>query len=336
MQQNRILTLTIMLTIMLGCDRKFPEAKRLTEYKQTTFLPTLEHKLPENSNSIYCATFLYAWDDMKETLKSPLQFDNSLNDLYLINNSTSHVNTLKDDEYSSNVNITEQFITVGAEFRKSLPFELELTSYDENGLIFDNVKVAAFGSWGPGYKISNIIQILYYKNDNNFIIKIQPKDKDHEIVLYKSEIKFKSMADIVSDIEKKSAIGLREQKIQRSSWKYLFTRVDKIAIPKIEFNIQTDYSTLKGAKFKSKDISYEIDSAWQRTAFILDEKGAEIESESEWSVKKDEEDEEDEPKPKMMIFDKPFFIMLKRIDNRNPYFGLWAMNTELLRKINNE
>lgn len=33
-----------------------------------------------------------------------------------------------------------------------------------------------------------------------------------------------------------------------------------------------------------------------------------------------------------MIFDKPFFIMLKKTNSQNPYFGLWVANTELMTK----
>jgi hypothetical protein len=40
----------------------------------------------------------------------------------------------------------------------------------------------------------------------------------------------------------------------------------------------------------------------------------------------------EKPKPKKMIFDKPFLILLKRTDAKNPYFGLWATNTELMTK----
>jgi hypothetical protein len=38
-----------------------------------------------------------------------------------------------------------------------------------------------------------------------------------------------------------------------------------------------------------------------------------------------------EPKPRyMMIFDKPFLIMLKRVNANVPYFALWVDNPELL------
>jgi len=46
----------------------------------------------------------------------------------------------------------------------------------------------------------------------------------------------------------------------------------------------------------------------------------------------EEIEEIEKPKPKKMIFDKPFLILLKRKDAKNPYFGLWNTNTELMIK----
>jgi hypothetical protein len=60
--------------------------------------------------------------------------------------------------------------------------------------------------------------------------------------------------------------------------------------------------------------------------------GADIESEAEVEVTEEVEEEHEKPKPKKMIFDKPFLILLKRTDAKNPYFGLWTTNTELMTK----
>ena len=43
-----------------------------------------------------------------------------------------------------------------------------------------------------------------------------------------------------------------------------------------------------------------------------------------------EQEEEAKPTPKKMIFDKPFFVMLRRTDATNPYFCLYVANPELL------
>lgn len=135
------------------------------------------------------------------------------------------------------------------------------------------------------------------------------------------------------EIEKLTEIGKTEKKNEKISWRYYYSSEDEVIIPKLNFNIETNYSTLEGNRFSSNKQNFQIETAWQRTAFILDESGAEIESEAEIVVAVEEMEEEyEKPKPKKMIFDKPFLILLKRTDSKNPYFGLWTTNTELLTK----
>ena len=142
------------------------------------------------------------------------------------------------------------------------------------------------------------------------------------------------MAEMVNEIEKLTKIGKTEKKNEKLRWKYYFADEDEVVIPKFNFNIETNYSTLEGNKFQTKTTDYQIEKAWQRTAFILDESGAEVESESimiAFAASEEPEDSE-KPKPKKMIFDSPFLILLKRTDAKNPYFGLWTTNTELMIK----
>ena len=88
-----------------------------------------------------------------------------------------------------------------------------------------------------------------------------------------------------------------------------------------------------GNVFEANTKTYEILKAWQRTAFKLDEAGAEVKSEAEVvCVLGIEQEEETKPTPKKMIFDKPFFVMLRRADATNPYFCLYVANPELLVK----
>lgn len=133
------------------------------------------------------------------------------------------------------------------------------------------------------------------------------------------------------EIEKLNELGKTEKKNEKTSWKYYFNEEDIVLIPKFNFNIETNYTNLEGNKFNSINQNFQIESAWQRTAFILDESGAEIESEAEIEVASEEvEKEYQKPKPKKMIFNKPFLILLKRTDAKNPYFGLWTTNSELM------
>lgn len=315
-------------------ERSFPKEKDLSEYSNTEFITTLESKIDTNNNNIYCVTMLYAWNEIKNKINQPFQIDSNFKHLSLLNNSSSFKDVLNTDEYIIKSEIKKDSIWVKAEFSKSLGFETELNSYNDR-LIFNNKKVLSFGVTGyDSHDKLKIVSILYYTNDNNFVIKLHPKDSDHEIIIFKSEKKFDKMSDINAEIIKLIAQGKDDKQNEKTMWKYGILEEDEIIIPKFNFNIEKTYKDLAGNTFNTKDESYRIDRAWQRTAFILDEKGAKIESEAEIEYYTEEvEEDPNKPKPKKMIFDKPFFIMLKKTKSQNPYFGFWVANTELMSKI---
>ncbi|HRE79312.1 MAG TPA: hypothetical protein PLL09_15960 [Flavobacterium sp.] len=335
MKVNNIILVLILSFSLFNCkeERKFKEVKNLNEFEKTDFIPTLEHKISNDKNSVYCATLLFAWDEIRKQINSPLTISNEYFDLKLLNNSTSFETVLKSNEYNVSGEVDRDLISARAEFNKSLPFELKLQSFNKK-LTFDGHKVSSFGVNGyDSYEQLKIVKIIYYKNDNNFIVKLLPKDKEHEIILFKTEQTFKSIAEMTTEIEKLTEIGKSEKKNEKINWKYYYSEEDIVIIPKFNFNIETNYTNLEGNRFSSNKQNFQIETAWQRTAFILDESGAEIESEAEIEAVVEEMVEEDEkPKPKKMIFDKPFLILLKRIDSKNPYFGLWTTNTELMSK----
>jgi hypothetical protein len=334
MKRQTAIILVFILTTLFSCknERKFLEVRNLSEYKNTQFIPTLEHKISNNKNSVYCATLLFAWDEVRKTMNSPLIIPDEYFDLKLLNESTSFVNVLKSNEYEIDGTIDDDIITIKAEFNKSLPFELKLQSF-KNKLTFNGQKVSSFGvDYYDDYEKLKIVKIIYYKNDNNFILKLVPKNKEHEIILFKTDQKFNSMAEMNAKIEKLTEIGKKERKNEKTKWKYEYNVEDVVIIPKFNFNIETSYSNLEGNRFSSNKQYFQIEQAWQRTAFILDESGAEIESEAEIAVAEEIEEEYEKPKPKKMIFDKSFLILLKRTDAKNPYFGLWTTNAELMIK----
>ncbi len=327
------LILALAIFFIYKNDRKFSSVKKLSEFKKTEFTPTLEHGISNDKNSVYCATLLFAWDEIRKKLGTPLTVSDEHVDLKLLNESTTFNNVLKSDEYIANGEIEGNRIITRAEFNKSLPFETKLENFS-NKLVFDGQKVSSFGVTGKNErKQLKIINIRYYENDDNFIVELFLKNHEHEIIFFKSNKSFSSMTDMVSEIDKLIEIGKLERTDEKNNWKYYFQRDDEIIIPKFNFNVETNYPTLEGKQFTAKEQTFDIETAWQRTAFILDEIGAEIKSESFATVRSDGSFmTTGEPKPKKMIFDKPFLIMLKRTETKNPYFGLWVANTELMLK----
>ncbi len=311
------------------------QPENLSEYGGTVFVPTMEHFLPTDSNSVYCATLLVAWEEVRKIIGTSLAIPQKYQDLRLLNASTSFRNVLKSNEYTASGVVSGDYIYTRAEFKKSLPFDYQLNKM-EHRLTFTKQKVAAFGVMGDDNNdLTDMVKILYYKNDNNFIIKLKPSDKEHEIVLFKTTKTYPTMAAMAAAADSLIEIGQKERKIQSLRWKYQLWSDDEVVIPDIDFDISTTFKKLIGNTFRANSLDYEILQAWQRTSFKLNETGAEIASEAkvEICLSLDEEEEEvKKPTPKKMVFDKPFFLMLRRTDAQHPYFVLHAVNAELMVK----
>ena len=101
---KQIIGFLLILTILVSCQKKeghFIAVRNLSDYRQTDFVPTLENSISKDRNSIFCVTFLYAWDEIRSKIGAPLQIKQSLSDLTLINNSRSFVESLKEEEYTA-------------------------------------------------------------------------------------------------------------------------------------------------------------------------------------------------------------------------------------------
>ena len=350
---KRIIVLIVSCILLLACTKKanqeahnvdstkvkipkndFDSLVDLTELKQTEFVPTLEHKVNTNINVIYSASLLLAWDEFKKASPKPIVIDSKYEDLFLMNNSTSYKNVLNKDEYQSSLTYEDGGIIAKAFFEKQLPFASKLTVIDE-GLKFKSKKVKAFGQKGYDYLTADIIDILFYKNDDDFVIRLNPIDSLHEIILIKSAaLKNKSFVQMNKILVKNIELGYKENNNPKLYWKYVFNDEDELVIPKINFNIQHNYNTMVGNIFDFKDSLMIVLKCYQKTAFVLDENGGIVESEAEIGVEAPaaEEAPEERPHPKKMKFDKPFLIVLKKKNAKNPYLCAWIANTELMKK----
>ncbi len=309
-----------------------PEVTSLDNLKQTDFVITLENPISENKNIIYAPAFLYAWDKIKEELKFPIIADNTNSlDFNLLNKSISHQSSLTDKEYSATAEIVDGAIIARAFFNKTLPFETKLQVLEEP-IHFDTTRVSAFGMYYYDEEAIKFTQILYYKDDNNFILKLTPKDKQHEIILVKGVDKFQTLKDAIKLTNNLIAEGKQEHTNSKLSWKYQIVHEDIYAIPTIKFNISTHYQNLEGQTFSTIDNKkHSFQEAFQRTGFIFNENGAVVESESVTTT----DSASAEPiitHPKKMVFDRSFLIIIKRVDKTNPYFVMKVANAELLTR----
>lgn len=299
-------------------ESNFPELKNVNELKNSDFVPTLESNFSIKNNIIYGATIPLAWNEIKKEIG--LTLTNFTNEqLAEINKTQSQLNVLKSDEYETLVEINDAKINAKAYFRKSLPFEEPLTKY-KKPLKFGDSKVESFGFWGS----CSYAKINYFKDENNFSISLFPENKNHEIILIMDESynnEKRSFYDFFKIYNKEKALE-KNQKIY-------FNDNDEVVIPIIEFNLEKSFDKIVGSKFQANNLFFEMLEVYQKNAFVFNENGAEVESEVEINAEEAMEELE-KPLPKMMVFDKPFVVFLKRKEANFPYFAVYIANSELL------
>jgi hypothetical protein len=298
--------------------------------RETGFVPTLENELLRNKNTIYSASFLIAWNEIKTALKDSILITvaNS-RDFKLINESNSFRQALKPSEYKTEVSFHDG-IVAKAYFNKVLPFD---NSFDEmkQPLVFQKQAVKAFGMNYYSVDLARIVKIYYYDSDNNFVIGIEAKDSSHEIILAKGISMEETLLSGFREIEKKIQLGILDKTKEENLWKYSYLREDKFSVPILQYAIENTYSMIQGQDFVTyPNVRHVVNEAFQQISFCLNENGVAVSDFSRVSI--DSMSLFPKAKPKSFVFDKPFFFMLKHKDAAYPYYAMYIMNTELMIK----
>ncbi|UPT67274.1 MAG: hypothetical protein M0D57_00825 [Sphingobacteriales bacterium JAD_PAG50586_3] len=305
--------------------------------KQTIVVPTLDSKITDGKNAIYSAAFMFAWNETEKKMGGNviIKQDNSADFKAMVHNNT-YKNVLLPTEYATKVSVdgVSGEIVAIAEFTKKLPFS---DWFHDIGSIRFNGK-GSFESFGiiSHYDEVGISQmkIRHYNNNDEFIISLQPKDDDHEILLIMDTKYGSTLKDIFTSAKAKIKATERLVKSKKTaSWKTYFTKLDRMAIPAIEFFIKNRYHDIEGQDFKAGNTPHIIVEAWQSIDFKFDRKGATLEDQG-YMASDSTVLETEKPQPKFMVFNRPFAIFLKRKDAKYPYFGMMVNNSELLVPFN--
>ena len=335
MQKQSYLVFLTCLVLLASCAGRaedkwsdLPAVTQLDDLKQTSFAITLDDPVAHDQNIVYTPAFMMAWEQITKELNSEIVLSNrNSSQFQLLNTTKYHHGVLKKDEYSVSTAVDGDQLTVKAFFNKTLPFANKLHTSDSL-LRFNGEPVTSFGMFGYDADIIQAASVLFYENDDNFILKLAPEDKDHEIILVKKINKFATLNDAMTEVKSKIARGKKELGDPKTARKYTLAEEDEFAIPVLKFNIETSYETITGERFITKDEKpHVIVEAYQRTAFLLNENGAVIESEA--GVTTDSAGVAP-VKPKKLYFDSPFLVIVKRVDAENPYFIMWVSNRELM------
>lgn len=309
-----------------------PEVQDISKFPQSEFVATLESPLAAGKNSIYAASLLMAWNEFRNTYKGELALTSgNTEEFRLVNASTSFRNVLAPEEYEAEWTVNEDgSAEVFANFSVVLPFKYDMQDV-KRGINFAGTNAKAFGIMWHDAELTYQVNVLYYEDDDHFVMELKPRDRAHSVVMAVGIDMNGSFQDLLNrtnawiDSGKVVAAGT-------SGWRCSFTEEDSLIVPEMQFNIEKDWIEFTGQTFSAPDGIHRLVMMKQRTAFVLNKKGVAVESET-WAVADSVAVIEDQPQPKRLYFDQPFFIYTIKSGASFPYFAMKVETPEFMVPI---
>lgn len=322
--------------------------------KRTVVLASPAAAFNPRQNVIWCATFQLEWNETRALVGEDLHFNPESPIVSELNKSSFSTNDLDATSYVALAGFIKdgihqrireslsrkfggaatprfipakdsrpQDIVAYSYLFKNLEFETPFESIQEP-LLFEGAELPAFGMSSPKNgreQMAAQVDILEYTGPDDFVIELKTKSAGDHLVVAKIR-PGGTFAETIGSVESRIKT-VQPQKC---------LPMDELVIPKFNFEIIRQYTEITGAKLIVQNTNVARDlivtSAIQDIRFQMDEKGVRLKSESHLSFACAKR-----PEPShLMIFDKPFLLMLKRSEAKVPYFAIWIENPELLAR----
>lgn len=297
-------------------------------------------------NYVWGAAMNLAWNELNDNIvheKIQLDTDDALalNMVEKLNNAPFSKNDLDEESYYVKSGYGQETVDeINTESKKKFPsksfddLELELaprdiisyayflkeveyeTMFKTDTVVFNEQEVEGFIADNKDQKEN--IKIIQYENDDKFIIKLQLKDKDDELILAKG---------YAMENPQKVVEAINEHKKNNIS---TMGQSDHFKAPSLHVDHHRNYIELIGKFLINKDFKdYFIAQMFENIKFDMDEKGARVENEAVIVMRESAMLEPENPKN--LIMDKPYWVIMKRSDSQKPYFILGVNNIELMK-----
>lgn len=323
---------------------------------KTNITSHMEAPIQSGRNVVFCATFSIAWNRLKdEIIKEEIKVKTPVEIVPYLNKSLITESDMTAADYLAMAGLVENNIVgkINQGLQRKFGFDawlLDPHEYKDPATIlayaflnknmrfknpFEDFKeplyfvsenkrdeVAGFGvhqylSQPEHSQMGDQVEILEYIDKGNFIIRLKAESSEDEIVL----AKVAPDATLLNTYEKINSRIADSQPIS-------LQKNDVLQIPKFDLALIQSYSTLLDVHLANKGFEdYFFAEAAQRINFKLDESGARVKSEGKIVLKKGGPIDF-----KLLLFDSPFLLYLKKPDGRYPYLMMWIDNTGLLVK----
>jgi hypothetical protein len=348
-------------------DRAFDATAPLVDastLKGTDFVAVRGAAIRPDRNCVYCATFQMVWDQLKEQAGGPLRYVERVPLAEHLNREKFDLKDISPDCYflfcrewkpgigqaiqsqrdakfpTSSLPVAEipgspKGYVAYAYLYKLLKFALVFERHKEALAFHDSTHVthvASFGGRGDeslaasrASELSAQVRVHSYASPDDFVISLYPKGYDDEIVLAKFP-PGQTLEETIGLVQSRitnHALGFEE-----GTWN---PKQEPLWIPLIGLNMHNRYRELEDKPFQAPQFSGPIVWTSQDLRFRLDETGALVESQAAGTTKSTTlMPLESRRQPRILLFDRPFLVMLRRIEAKTPYLAVWIGNADLL------
>jgi hypothetical protein len=339
---------------MIMSSRSYVLEALVEDLDHTTVTPHLEHPLEPGRNAIYCSTFQLAWNEACACLGEDIHLENEPPMVGVLNKKKATRDDLDDasfialagrvrdgiiprieksleEKFKGKVNprfvpkkeedADENDIFAYAYLFKSLAFPVPFERL-HRPIQFGGSSISCFGMINenvPEYEaMYSQVLIHDYVDENDFVIELKTCSHTDEFILAKIPKPEATLEKTIASVCMR--MGKEEPGVMRKG--------DILKIPRMNFDLTREYRSLykKRLILKKSDEYLLVFKALQNIRFRLDEKGAELESEAVihfgWAARPDSEC--------IMVFDRPFLLMLRMKGRPAPYFVMWVGHPEIL------
>ncbi len=328
-----------------------------SDLKETIVSPHLEAPIASGKNVLWCGTFQLAWNEACALLGENVRLANEPPMVSILNKRSfkkrdidakscvAVAGFVKDDVFgqiarqlqdtfhgqatpryvpSGELTPRPQDIVVYSYLFKNLEFRVPFERIP-TPVVFGTKRVPCFGI-GEEYKHKHYemleqLLILDYQSKDDFVIELKTKSERDRVILAKMSPKPTLKATIDAVRERANSAPTQPR------------TGDVLKVPKLNFDVTRRFTELEGKELLHKNPQVANDlvvlSALQNIRYQFDEQGARLRSESHIAFGCGSTPSPP-PTRHLMVFDKPFLIMLQTTGANVPYFALWVGNPELL------
>ncbi len=322
-----------------------------SDLKQTVIVPSLQSKLDEGRNIIWCASFDMAWKELK-TLYPPdfLQVKGAEETVTLLNNSQLTIDDFPAQSFYAAAGFIQNGIVkkIQAEMKERFPGE-SVPSFDD--IITPSTESIAYSYLQASLSFANPYfdsdTPLYFKDSNGreakvasfgirdedgnkyfrlrrqvkvLSLKLDPKATSRpKLVEFALDLDRDSKPNqvILACVDPKETLGktveyVETQMSEDPHRKGRFEATDTLYVPNLNWRIDHSFRELEGDK---------ILKARETIEFHLNRRGVELKAVSNTAVA---------AIPIDFVYDRPFLIIMKKRGAERPYFVAWIGNEELL------